>query len=166
MSNGKLINHDRLLSYFADHLNLIYCAKLHIVGKLPEMAEFATFADLKYAILETHEDIVRQIDRMNEIYKILNTSYSAKNCATTLGLIEDSFKAIAEKKDDPVLRDLSILFYMQNLESIEVSSFKILQMTAAVIKNDQISQLITENFDEAKEDRKLLILINAKYLIN
>ncbi len=166
MTIKKIISPEKLLSYFIDHLNLIYCAKLHIVEKLPLMSEYAAFADLRNAILQTHSDIVNQLLRMDEIYVILEAVYSATNCATASGLMEDSFKAIAEQNDDAVLRDLSILFYMQNIESIEVSSFKVLQMAAAVLQNKQVSQLMQENFDEAREDRKLLALINAKYLLN
>ena len=166
MEITKIINPEKLLRYFVDHLNLIYSAKLHIAEKLPIIAGYAAFADLKNALFETHSDIEKQILRMDEIYLLLDTTYSAQNFATTLGLIEDSFKAIAGKSDDTVLRDLSILFYMQNMESIEVSSFKILHMAASVMKNKQISQLLQENFDEAKEDRKLMLLINAKYLVN
>lgn len=166
MALNKIISSEKLLSYFIDHLNLIYCAKLHIIEKLPVLAEYATFADLRNAILETASDIQKQILRMDEIYILIDASYSKKRCAGTLGLIEDVFSAISEKNDDTLLRDLSILFYMQHMESIEIASFKVLQMTAAALQNNQISQLLLENFDEAKDDRKLLLLINAKYLVN
>lgn len=166
MDIKKIISQEKLLNYFIDHLDRIYCAKLHLIGQLPLMAEYAAFADLRNAILETCDDIKKQILRMDEIYVILEAGYSSKNCATASGLMEDAFKAIAEKNDDAILRDLSILFYMQNVESIEVSSFKVLQMAAVMLKNKQISQLMQENFDEAREDRKLLLLINAKYLVN
>ena len=161
-----MISPERLLIYIVDHLNLIYCAKLHIVEKLPLIAAYANFADLKHALLETHSDIEKQIIRMDEIYVLLDSTYSPQNCGMALGLIEDSFKAIDKQSDDTVLCDLSILFYMQNMESIEISSFKMLQMAAVVLKNKQISQLLQENFDEAKGDRKLMLLINAKYLVN
>jgi len=62
------------------------------------------------------------------------------------------------------LRDLSILFYMQNIESVEMASFQVLKMVAVKLKNKQLTQLLTENFDEAKEDRALLLLITKKYL--
>lgn len=166
MGSHKIISSQKLLNYFIDHLNLIYCAKLHIVEKLPLLAEYATFADLRNAILETCSDVQKQILRMDEIYILIDASYSEKKCAGTLGLIEDVFTAISEKNDDALLRDLSILFYMQHMESIEIASFKVLQMTAVTFQNSQISQLLLENFDEARDDRKLLLLINAKYLVN
>ena len=38
-------------------------------------------------------------------------------------------------------------------------------MTAVKLKKKQIKQLIKENYDEAKADRMLLLLITAKYVI-
>jgi ferritin-like metal-binding protein YciE len=62
------------------------------------------------------------------------------------------------------LRDMSILFYLQNIESMEMASFQVLRIAAVKLKNKQIKQLLTENVDEAKESRTLLLLISAKYI--
>jgi ferritin-like metal-binding protein YciE len=56
-------------------------------------------------------------------------------------------------KTEPELRDLSVAFYMQNIESMEVASFQVLQMAAVKLKNKQIKQLTRENYDETKSDR-------------
>lgn len=62
------------------------------------------------------------------------------------------------------VRDMSIIFYLQNIESVEMASFQVLQMAAVKLKNRQIRQLLKENYDEAKADRTLLLLIAAKYI--
>jgi ferritin-like metal-binding protein YciE len=59
---------------------------------------------------------------------------------------------------------MAILFYLQNVESIEIASFQVLQMMAVKMKNAEILQLLKENLDEAKDDRMLLLLITAKYV--
>ncbi|MDO7743345.1 MAG: DUF892 family protein, partial [Pedobacter sp.] len=61
---------------------------------------------------------------------------------------------------------LSIIFYLQNIESVEMASFQILQMAAVRLNNKHISQLLKENYEEAKSDRTLLLLISSKYIIN
>jgi len=45
-----------------------------------------------------------------------------------------------------------------------MASFQVLQMAAVKLKNKQIKQLLKENYDEAKADRTLLLLIAAKYI--
>jgi hypothetical protein len=47
---------------------------------------------------------------------------------------------------------------------MEMASFQILQIAAVKLKNNQIKQLIRENYDEAKADRTLMLLIAAKYI--
>jgi hypothetical protein len=56
------------------------------------------------------------------------------------------------QEPDPVPRDLSSLFYMELIESKEMASLQLLQMTAVKLKVAAITQLLKENFDEAKED--------------
>ena len=80
--------------------------------------------------------------------------------------IEDAFEAINEQSGESELRDLSIIFYLQNIESVEMASFQILQMAAVKLKNKHVDQLLKENYNEAKADRTLLLLISSKYITN
>jgi ferritin-like metal-binding protein YciE len=155
---------EKLRIYFISHLNKIYCAKSHLAERLPEIEEHSHFRDLKYAIAETLEDIQKQIVRMDEIYALLGTNGSIERCGGMIGMVEDAYAAIHEQMGDPMLRDLSILFYMQNIESVEMASFQVLRMAAVKFKNKQIKQLLLENFDEARSDRTLLLLITSKYI--
>jgi ferritin-like metal-binding protein YciE len=68
-------------------------------------------------------------------YRILDSNYSDCNTKGLTGLVEDAFTAIQEQGKDKELRDLSILFYLQNIESVEISSFQILQMAAVKLKD-------------------------------
>jgi len=47
-----------------------------------------------------------------------------------------------------------------------MASFQILQMAAVRLKNKHISQRLKENYEEAKADRTLLLLISSKYITN
>jgi ferritin-like metal-binding protein YciE len=155
---------DRLQKFFINNLDRIYCAKKHMVDRFPEIAEQAYFSDLSHAITETVDDVKKQIVRMDEIYKRLGAENSITGCTGLAAMIEEAFVAINGHKDDTALRDMAILFYMQNMESIEVASFQVLQMMAVKLKDPEIQQLLKENFDEAKEDRVLLLMITAKYI--
>jgi len=61
---------------------------------------------------------------------------------------------------------MSILFYMQNIESVEMASFQVLQIAAVKLRNKLVGQLLKENFDEAKADRTLLLLVTTKYVVS
>ena len=155
---------DKLKAFFIKHLDRIYGAKLHLVTKLPILEQEAEFADLKNAIAETVSDVEKQIARMEVIYSILDAEVSKGSIHGLTGLIEDAFEAINEQIGEPELRDLSIIFYLQNIESVEMASFQILQMAAVKLHNKHINQLLKDNYDEAKADRTLLLLISSKYI--
>jgi ferritin-like metal-binding protein YciE len=153
-----------LRRYFIDHLDKIYCAKSHLVENFPKVLQFATFSDLKNAIEGSISDLRNQLARMREIYKIMQEKYEPGACQMFAGLIEDLFRGAEQEKNGPELRDMSIIYYMQNIESLEMASFHALQMAAIKFKNNDINDLLQDNFDEAKTERALLRLITAKYL--
>lgn len=156
----------KLKTFFIDHLNRIYSAKLHLIERLPLLYHEAHFSDLQNAIAETVQNVEKQIARMEMIYALLDRDVAPANVLGLTSLIDDAFEAIQLQKGDPELRDLSIVFYLQNIESVEMASFQILQMAAVKIKNHQVEQLLMKNYEEAKADRTLFLLISTKYLTN
>jgi len=157
---------DKLKIFFLKHLDRIYAAKLHLVSRLPGLEQEVEFSDLKHAIIETVADVEKQIARMEVIYHLLDSKVSSGSIHGLTGLIQDAFEAIEEQRGEAELRDLSIIFYLQNIESVEIASFQILRMAAVKLKNKHINQLLKENYDEAKADRTLLLLISSKYIVN
>lgn len=154
----------KLKRFFLSHLNRIYAAKVHLISKLPEINHEVEFSDLKNALEKTVEDVERQIARMEMIYALLDAEIADGSIRGLTGLIDDAFDAIKQHSGEAELRELSIIFYLQNIESVEMASFQILQMAAVKLKNHQINQLLKENFNEAKADRTLLLLISSKYI--
>ena len=163
-NNQINLEKDDLEIFFINHLDKIYAAKSMLTSELPQIQDNAYFFDLREAIYETLEDVKKQLARMDEIYHIMGATVSEGNSNGLKGLIDDSFKDIGFHSSNPELRDMSILFYLHNIESIEMASFQILEMLAVKLKNGRIKQLIKQNYEEAKADRTLLLLINAKYI--
>ncbi|WP_411273236.1 DUF892 family protein [Daejeonella sp.] len=156
----------KLKTFFVDHLNRIYSAKLHLIERLPLLCHEAHFSDLQNAIAETVQNVEKQIVRMEMIYALLDEIVAPANVLGLTSLVDDAFEAIQQQDGDAELRDLSILFYLQNIESVEMASFQILQMAAIKLKNPQVVQLLKENYEEAKADRTLFLLISTKYITN
>ncbi len=154
----------KLTTLFGGYLDRIYCAKSHLLERLPELASQAHFSDLKNAINETVEDVEKQIARMKMIYLLLGNEPSDVQCSGLVAMVEDAYDDIHRNGEDAVMQDMAILFYLQNIESVEIASFQVLQMAAVNMKDKQIEQLIRENFDEAKEDRALFVSIIKKYI--
>lgn len=153
-----------LLKFFSGHLDRIYCGKEHLLNSLLALADHAHFTDLKLAILELRDDVRKQIDRMNEIYKVLHLERNEAGCVGMTALLQEMFEGIDTHKGEKPLCDLSLTFYLQNIESIEATSFQMLRLTALKLENDYVDQLLRESFDEAKEDRGLLLQISQKFM--
>jgi ferritin-like metal-binding protein YciE len=159
------MNREKVRSFFIKHLDRIYTAKKHLISRLPELGTKAYFVDLKMAIDETMIDVEKQIIRMQMIYTLLDAKSASGSINGLSGLIDDAFEAIEEHGEEPELRDLSIIFYLQNIESVEMASFQILQMAAVKLENKQIDRLLEENYKEARSDRALYLLISSKYML-
>lgn len=160
MSLGK----QNLKKFFIAHLDKVYTAKSHLITKLPEIAGHVHFTDLKDAIHTTVTDVKKQMARMDIVYDLLETSHTSGTHSGLTGLVDDSFKDIQLHSNHPELRDMSVLFYLQNIESMEMASFQMLQISSVKLEDKNIKQLIKENYEEAKADRTLMLLIAAKYI--
>lgn len=153
-----------LRTFFITHLNRLYSAKKHIIKRLPPLADLAYFSDLRNSVQEVCDEIGKQIKRMDQIYLELGVNHSDANSHGWTGLIDDAFAAAENEGNSVELRDLSILYYMQSIESIEIAAYKALQMAADKLGNSTITQLVRESLDEANADSKLLLAIMAKYI--
>lgn len=153
-----------LIEFFIHHLNRVYSAKTHLLKRLPEILYQVQFADLEGAIHETIEIVGNQRKRMESIYRMMDANITEGSISGLEGLINDSFEDIKFQRDNPELRDMSIMFYMTNIEAMEMASFQILQLLSVKIGNEKIKTLIKESFNEAQSDKALLLLITTKYL--
>ena len=161
---SKELSQSELRHFFISHLHRIYCAKSQLVEKLPEIGKRSHYTDLWQAIDETVDIVRNQIVRMKEIYIKMDAFYQSESCIGLVGILDETFQSIGDPQDSAALRDLSILFYMQNIESIEMASFKTMIYIADKLAQPDIAQLLLECYDEAKEDKALLKAITASYL--
>jgi ferritin-like metal-binding protein YciE len=163
-TSPRVMDQKELRQFFVNHLNRIYCAKSQLVDKLPELGRRSTFLDLRQAIDETVAIVKLQIRRMRQIYIALDETYQPESCIGLVGILDEAFQSIGIPGETAALCDFSILFYMQNIESIEMSSFKVMILVAEKLAEPGVSQLLLECYDEAREDKILFKEITGKYL--
>ena len=154
----------QLRQFFISHLNRIYCAKSQLVDKLPELSDRSYFRDLQQAIQETIAALHLQIGRLKQIYIAIDAFYQPDSCIGLVGILDEAFQSIGVPGESHALRDLSILFYMQNIESVETASFKIMMLVADRLEQPSVAQLLAECYDEAMEDKVLFREITENYL--
>lgn len=158
------LDYEKLETFFIEHLHKIYCAKSHLLTRLPQILSYIHFPDLKETMVTSIESLRMELSRMDLIYALIEEGYSDCAIEGLARFIEDAFSAIERQNADRRLRDMSILFYLQIIESVEMASFQMLQMAAVRLANRQIGLLLKENYEQAKSNRTLLLLVASKYI--
>jgi ferritin-like metal-binding protein YciE len=162
MTTGKL-NTDQLRQTFVHNLNRMYFGKLFLSQKMDTLIETASFKTLKLALTEMYQDVINQINRMSEIYGLINERPTNESNNPLKTIVKDEF-CLNTTGDMPVINDMDIILYVQILEHINITAYRLMKMTAPILNNKKVEQLLTECFDESVEDDHLFVLITKEYI--
>ncbi|AYL94601.1 DUF892 family protein [Mucilaginibacter celer] len=152
---------EKLQSFFMEHLNRLYCAKAHVVERLPDIVDAARFKSIKPAINATIEQAELQVSKMDQIYCLFNTRYSFENVNGLIEFLEKSFIGFQWNIGDPDLGAIMIISYLSFIECLEANAVHVLKLLAVKLHNDKLSQLLKDNF--GKVDRTLTYHITNIY---
>ena len=112
---------------FADLFELelkdLYSAEKQLTKALPKMAKAATNEELKEAF-ETHlTETEGQVERLEQIFKQLDISYSrVEKCKAMEGLIEEGQDLLEEGLEPDVL-DAALICAAQKVEHYEIAGY-------------------------------------------
>src|SRR6185295_6235139 len=139
-----------LQELFHDTLKDIYFAEKKILSALPKMAKAANSDELR-AAFEKHEgETERQVDRLEQVFKILGEPPKGKTCDAIMGLIEEGQEIMKEYKGAPAL-DAGLLAAAQGVEHYEISRYGTLRTWAEELGLDEAVTLLQQTLDEEKK---------------
>ena len=147
---------------FLEHLNYIYYGKRHLIDFFAEVQGIATLTVLKHAIQEGIDDTERQITQMDEIFETIKESPSKTNTLGIKALTLEAYLAAIKAGKTPLERDVFILFYLQQIEGIEITYFKVLKNLAQAIGYS--NSFIDQPYDIALENKILFEQIYKEYI--
>ncbi|TSD67362.1 DUF892 family protein [Inquilinus sp. KBS0705] len=152
-----------LKEIFLHHLDRIYNGKCFLRKKLAHLVSLASFKGLQLAIEEFADDIKKQISRMEEVYKLIGETATDADCNPIRSIVQDEF-CIDENQAIPLLNDLDLALYIQVLEHVHITSYRMLIMIATLLKEPEVKQLLVENLDESTDNDKLFTLLAKEYI--
>jgi ferritin-like metal-binding protein YciE len=152
-----------LKDVFTHHLNRIYNGKCFLHKSMPHLTSLASFKGLKLAMEEFGEDVMKQIVRMKLIYAMIGETPVDQECNPITNIVKDEF-CLDENQTLPILNDLDLMLYVQLLEHVNITSYRMLIMLSKTLKYDNIIQLLKENLDESQDNDKLFTLIAKEYI--
>ena len=147
---------------FLEHLNYIYYGKRHLINFFTEAQGIATLKVLKHAIQEGIDDTESQITQMDEIYAAIKEEPSQINTLGIKALTLEAYLTAIKAGKTPLERDVFILFYLQQIEGIEITYFKVLKNLAKAIGYS--NSFLDQPFDIAVENKILFEQIYKEYI--
>ena len=149
---------------FHDTLKDIYFAEKKILVALPKMTKAAQNEDLAAAFAKHEGETEAQIERLEEVFALIEKKPQGKNCPAIIGLVEEGQEIIKEYKGSPAL-DAGLLAAAQSVEHYEISRYGTLRTWAEELGLDEAVELLQATLAEEEATDKALTEL-AEAVIN
>jgi ferritin-like metal-binding protein YciE len=140
---------------FVETLKDLYYVEKKLMKTLPKMAQKASSEDLKEAIQNHLSETEIHVQRLEQVFELLDQKASAKTCEALEGLIREAEETMGEISDEQTL-DAAIISSAQTVEHYEIARYGTLACWAAEIGNSEVAELLEQTLEEEKAaDEKL-----------
>lgn len=146
---------------FHDSLKDIYFAEKRILAALPKMAKASQSEELTAAFEKHETETEGQVQRLEQVFALIDETPRGKNCPAILGIIEEGKEIMDDYKDSPAL-DAGLVSAAQSVEHYEISRYGTLIAWAKELGlADAVPLLETTLQEEKATDEALTQLAEA-----
>jgi ferritin-like metal-binding protein YciE len=149
---------------FHDTLKDIYFAEKKILATLPKMAKAARNQELKAAFEKHLVETEGQVERLEEVFGIIDKKPQGKTCAAILGITDEGAEIMEDYRGSPAL-DAGLIAAAQAVEHYEISRYGTLRTWAEELGLNDAVPLLQETLDEEEATDEALTEI-AKTAVN
>ena len=135
---------------FHDTLKDIYFAEKQILKALPKMAKAATSDKLTAAFEKHAVETEGQIERLEQIFELLEKPARGKTCDAIMGILEEGKEIMDEYKGTSAL-DAGLLAAAQAVEHYEISRYGTLKTWASELGLKDAAKLLDATLNEEKK---------------
>jgi ferritin-like metal-binding protein YciE len=153
-----------LQDLFHDTLKDIYYAEKKILTSLPKMAKAVQSADLRAAFEKHERETEGQVERLEQVFALIEEPAKGKTCAAINGIIEEGKEIMTEYKDTIAL-DAGLLAAAQAVEHYEMSRYGTLKTWADELGLEQAVVLLDQTLQEEKKTDEALTKL-AEAVVN
>jgi len=141
---------------FILQLETMLGAEKQIIDVLPKLIKLAELEDLKDALSSHLSETEYQVERLEQIFGILNLSPNAKKSLSMEGILKEGEELIKNKSKSALL-DAAIIASALKVEHCEMAIYGTLHSFAKHLKlDDQVAHLLQENLnEEGAADKRL-----------
>ena len=144
-----------LKELYVDELKDLYSAENQLVKALPKLAKAAASEELRAGFEEHLEQTKGHVQRLEQIFEMLDESPKGKKCKGMEGLIEEGSEIMEEDFEDALL-DAALIGAAQRVEHYEIAAYGTVRAFAEELGESEHASLLAETLEEEKEtDEKL-----------
>ncbi|HEU0064805.1 MAG TPA: ferritin-like domain-containing protein [Flavisolibacter sp.] len=157
-TNSSQSNNDQtmLKELFIDELRDIYWAEKYLIKALRKMQKGATSEELSNAFEEHLTVTEGHVERVEQVFELLDLSPRAKKCEAMAGLVEEAQNLMEELPKGTAVRDAGLIISGQKVEHYEIAAYGSLVQLAKTMGENEIADVLQETLDEEKEADQLL----------
>ena len=141
----------------------LYSAEKQLTKAIPKMAKGSNNEELSAAFEAHLKETEGQIERLEQVAKLLGTKTSGKKCKGMEGVIAEGAEALEEEGDENVL-DLGIIGAGSRVEHYEIAAYTTAINLAKQLGNDEVAELLSANLKEEEAADEKLRTIGAQIL--
>ncbi len=146
---------ETLEELLVEELRDLYDAEKQLVRALPRIAKAVSSPELKQAIQMHLEETKGQVQRIEQVFELLDEKARSKPCKAMKGLLEEGKEVMEEDMSEELL-DSALIGACQKVEHYEIAGYGTARTLAQAIGKKDAAQLLQETLDEeGATDKKL-----------
>ena len=138
---------DSLTDVLVDQVSDLYDAEQQLVEALPKVSRAANAGELKAAIDDHLEETRSHVQRLEQIFSMLDGKPTVERCEAMQGIIREGEKVL-DADGDPTARDAAIIAAAQRAEHYEIAGYGTARTLADELGLGEISGILGETLDE------------------
>ena len=138
-----------------EELKDIYDFEKRLVRAIPKMAKSATSEELRSGLMEHLEVTRNQVQRVEQMFELLDIPAKAKSCEGMKGIIAEGEEMLGQDIEQS-LRDVAIAAAARRVEHYEMAAYAAAKAVAEHLGQSEVADLLQQTMDEEQEaDEKL-----------
>ena len=140
---------------YIDELKDLFSAEKQLIKALPKMAKAASSEGLRSGFEEHLEQTKGHVQRLEEIFAMLNAKAGGKKCVGMEGIIQEGAEVMAEDYEAAVM-DAALISAAQRVEHYEIAAYGTVCAYADLLGESDQAALLRQTLEEEKETNEKL----------
>jgi ferritin-like metal-binding protein YciE len=133
-----------------EELRDLYSAENQLVKALPKLAKAAQDEELQQSFSEHLEETTGQVERLKEVFSLLEEKPTGKHCKGMEGLIEESKEAIDEEEEGEAY-DIGLIGAAARVEHYEIAGYTAVIAMLKGLGLEEAAEPLVETLNEENE---------------